>query len=44
MSEYIRMFDSAIKSFFAAGGEEAQALPEMETIYRKYLNGASILM
>ena len=26
------------------GGEEAQALPEMETIYRKYLNGASILM
>lgn len=44
MSEYIRMFDAAIKSYFANSGQEDEALPQMETLYRKYLKSASLLL
>ena len=44
MSEYIRMFDSAIKCFFANSGEESAALPQMENIYRQYLASAQLLL
>ena len=44
MSEYIRMFDSAIKSFFAHSGDESAALPQMENIYRNYLTSAQLLL
>lgn len=44
MSEYIRMFDAAIKCYFAANGEESIALPQMEAIYRKYLQASPLLV
>jgi hypothetical protein len=44
MSGYIRMFDSAIKSYFSAGGDASAALPEMEAIYRSYLKTAPLLL
>lgn len=44
MSGYIRMFDAALKSYFAGGGQESAVLPQMETIYRKYLNSAALLL
>ena len=44
MSEYIRMFDGAIKCFFAHSGDQAVALPQMETLYRQYLSTASLLL
>lgn len=44
MSEYIRMFDAAIKAYFANSGDETAALPQMETIYRSYLQSAALLL
>lgn len=44
MSEYIRMFDAAIKAYFANSGDETAALPQMETIYRNYLQSAALLL
>lgn len=44
MSEYIRMFDTAIKAYFACSGEQKAALPQMESIYRNYLKSASLLL
>ena len=44
MSEYIRMFDAAIKAFFACSGDEKAALPQMESIYRNYLKNAALLL
>ena len=44
MSEYIRMFDAAIKAYFANSGDEAAALPQMENIYRQYLQSATLLL
>ena len=44
MSEYIRMFDGAIKCFFAHSGDQAVALPQMEHLYRQYLASAHILL
>ena len=44
MSEYIRMFDAAIKAYFACSGDEEAALPQMESIYRNYLKNASLLV
>ena len=44
MSEYIRMFDAAIKAYFACSGDEQTALPQMESIYRNYLKRATLLL
>ena len=44
MSEYIRMFDAAIKAYFACSGDEQTALPQMESIYRNYLKSATLLL
>ena len=44
MSAYIRMFDGAIKSYFAAGGEQAAALPQMEKSYRNYIQSTPLLL
>ncbi len=44
MSAYIRMFDGAIKSYFAAGGEQAAALPQMENSYRNYIQSTPLLL
>lgn len=44
MSEYIRMFDAAIKSYFAGGGDQAAVLPQMESIYRKYLKSTPLML
>ena len=44
MSDYIRMFDAAIKSYFAESGDETLALPQMEKNYLNYVNTASLLL
>ena len=44
MSEYIRMFDAAIKAYFACSGDEEAALPQMANIYRKYLKSAALIL
>jgi len=44
MSDFIRMFDAALKSYFASSGDEAEALPQMEAIYRNYLANTKILL
>ena len=44
MSAYIRMFDGAIKSYFAAGGEQSAALPQMAKSYQTYLQATPLLL
>lgn len=42
MSDFIRMFDASLKSYFAASGDEEEALPQMEALYRNYLTDTKI--
>lgn len=44
MSAYIRMFDGAIKNYFAAGGEQSAALPQMAKSYQTYLQATPLLL
>ena len=44
MSAYIRIFDGAIKSYFAAGGEQSAALPQMAKSYQTYLQATPLLL